>query len=175
MLPVRLFEAIDCPTTSSCVTGDCLKVREIHLAQGVPYYYDFGNIAQRREVRAVLFDNFVNWLLKCIQRRFRSAFRIGKHRAIAFSTFGVKFGPTIDFWIYDIPSQTERARPTRIIRVLPRRPNRLPIFSRGNVSTLSTIICDTRLRPFCRLGSRVMRNSGASIIVLVSGTTVILA
>ncbi|MDT7815630.1 MAG: hypothetical protein QOJ42_5546 [Acidobacteriaceae bacterium] len=38
------------------------------------------------------------------------------------------------------------------MRVLPRWPTRLPIFSRGSVSTLSTIICDTRLRPFCRLG-----------------------
>jgi hypothetical protein len=53
---------------------------------------------------------------------------------------GQSFEPEID---QDIPNQTVRARPTRIMRVLPRWPPRLPIFPRGIVSTLSTMICDT--------------------------------
>ena len=110
---------------------------------------------------------------------FSTLLELARSASLAILEFGVDYGsnPAADFPsmtemlacnAYDIPSRTKKARPTRIMRVLPKRPILLPILSRGRLSILSPMICDTRLRPFCRVGSKVMRNKGATAIVLLS-------
>src|SRR5215472_5038247 len=52
------------------------------------------------------------------------------------------------------------------------RPMDGPTFSRGTVTALSIITCDSAGSPFLRLGRIVIRNSGQSCSSLVSGRTV---
>jgi len=55
------------------------------------------------------------------------------------------------------------------------RPITGPNLPRGNVTSLSTITCDTERSPFVEDGSTVIRKSGAPTRCDVSGATVMLS